>query len=92
MKHPLEILIKLKLMFTSYAELFNGSVTEKFMQSFWSPQKKKSAQTFPHNVCAVLCREIFFHVMTVSTELRITDLCRILFIHVYLHISRSVKE
>ena len=34
MKQPIEILIKLKLMFTSYSELFNGSVTGKVMRSF----------------------------------------------------------
>ena len=66
MKQSLEILIKLKLMFTNYAELFNGSITEKVMWSFWSPQKNKSAQTFPHNVYAVLCGNIFFHFITVS--------------------------
>ena len=53
MKQPLEILIKLKLMFTSYVELLNGSIMEKVMRSFWSPQKQKSAQTFPHNVYGV---------------------------------------
>ena len=67
MKQPLEILIKLKLMFTSYAELFNGSITEKIMRSFWSPQKQKSVQTFPHNVYAVSCGKIFFDFITVST-------------------------
>ena len=67
MKQPLEILIKLKLMFTSYAELLNCSVMKKVMPSFRSPQKKKSAQTFPHNVYAVLCGEMFFHFITVST-------------------------
>ena len=41
MKQPLEILIKLKLIFASYAELFNGSVAEKVMQSF-SFLKKRS--------------------------------------------------
>ena len=59
MKQPLEILIKLKLIFASYAELFNGSVAEKVMQSFQFPQKKKSAQTFPHNIYAVLCGRYF---------------------------------
>ena len=48
MKQPLEILIKLKLMFTSYAELLNSSIMKKVMRSFRSPQKKKSAQTFLH--------------------------------------------
>ena len=65
MKQLLEILIKLKLMFTSHAELLNGSVMKKVMRSFRSPQKKKSAQTFPHNVYAVLCGKIFFHFITV---------------------------
>ena len=55
MKQPLEILIKLKLMFTSYAELFDDSIMEKVMGSFCSSQNKKSAQTFPHNLYGVLC-------------------------------------
>ena len=67
MKQPLEILIKLKLMFTSYAELLNGSIMKKIMRSFRSPQKKKSAQTFPHNVYAVLCGKVFFNFITLST-------------------------
>ena len=67
MKQLLEILIKLKLIFTSYAELFNGSITAKVMRSFWSPQKQKSAQTFPRNVYAVLCGKIFFGFITLST-------------------------
>ena len=61
MKQPLEILIKLKLMFTSYVELLNGSIMKKVMRNFGSPQKMKSAQTcyvetyffislpYPHN-------------------------------------------
>ena len=40
---------------------------EKVMPSFRSPEKKKSAQTFPHNVYAVLCGKIFFHFINVST-------------------------
>ena len=40
-KHLLEILIKLKLMFTSYAELLKGSITEKVMRSFRSRYKKE---------------------------------------------------
>ena len=67
MKQPLEILIKLKLMFTSYAELLNSSIMKKVMRSFRSPQKKKSAQTFLHNVYTVLYGKIFFHFITVST-------------------------
>ena len=67
MRQPLEILTKLKLMVMSYAELFNGSITEKVMQSFWSPQKKMSALTFSLNVYAMLCRKIIFHFITVST-------------------------
>ena len=54
MKQPLEILIKLKLMITSYAELFDDSIMEKVMGSFCSSQNK-SAQTFPHNPYGVLC-------------------------------------
>ena len=67
MKQPLEILIKLKLMITSYAELFNDSVMEKVMQSFCSSLNKKSAQTFPYNLYAVLCGKTFFHFITLST-------------------------
>ena len=53
-------------MFRSYAELFNGSITEKVIQSFWS-QKQKLDQTFPHNVYAVLSGKKFFDFITVST-------------------------
>ena len=60
MKHPLEILIKLKLMFTSYAELFNASIKEKVMRSFRSPQSKKSAQTFPHKFMQCYAERYFF--------------------------------
>ena len=67
MKQTLEILIKLKLMLTSYTELFNGSITENIMRSFWCPQKKNPAQTFPYNIYAVLCGKIFIHFITVST-------------------------
>ena len=58
-KQPLEILIKLKLMFTSFVELLNGSIMKKVMRNFGSPQKMKSAQTFPHNVYAVFCGRYF---------------------------------
>ena len=47
MRQPFEILIKLKLMFMSYAELFNDSITKKVMRSFWSPQKKEVVSNFP---------------------------------------------
>ena len=40
---------------------------EKVMWSFLSPQKNKSAQTFPHNVYAVLYGKIFFHFINKST-------------------------
>ena len=59
MKQPLEILVKLKLMFNSYAGLSNGLITEKVMRSFWSPQKQKSAQTFPHNIYPVYVERYF---------------------------------
>ena len=39
---------------------------EKSYAELWSPQKKKLAETFPHNVYAVLCGKIFFHFITVS--------------------------
>ena len=60
MKQPLEILIKLKLVFTSYMELFNGSITERSYVDFLVSLKKKQLQTFLHNVYAVLCKKIFF--------------------------------
>ena len=67
MKQPSEIRIKLKLMFTSYAELLNGSIMKKVMRTFRSPQKEKLPQTFPHNFYSVLCGKIFFHFITVPT-------------------------
>ena len=67
MKQLLEILIKRKLMFTSYAELLNGLIMKKVIRGFRSPQKKKLAQTFQHNVYAVLCRKVFFYFLTIST-------------------------
>ena len=67
MKQPVEILIKLKLMFTSYAKLLNDSIMKKGMRSFRSLQKKKSVQTFSHNVYEVLCGKIFLNFITVST-------------------------
>ena len=91
MKQPLEILIKLKLMLTSYTELFNGSITENIMRSFWCPQKKNPAQTFPHNIYPVLCGKIFIHFITVSTRLDKTNLCGISCTHPYLLISHSVE-
>ena len=60
MKQPLEILMKLKLVFTSYTELFNGSITERSYADLLVSSKKKQVQTFPHKVYAVLCEKIFF--------------------------------
>ena len=91
MKQTLEILIKLKLMLTSYTELFNGSITENIMRSFWCPQKKNPAQTFPHNIYAVLCGKIFIHFIIVSPRLDKTNLCGIPCTHPYLLISHSVE-
>ena len=42
----LTIVVKLKLMFTSYAELLNGSIMKKVMRSFWSPPKKEIRSNF----------------------------------------------
>ena len=43
----LTTVVKLKLMFTSYAELLNGSIMKKVMRSFWSPPKKEIRSNFP---------------------------------------------
>ena len=46
MKQPLEMLIKLKLMFTSYAELFNGKLCRVFGFLKKRSQLKLSRITF----------------------------------------------
>ena len=60
MKQLLEILIKVKLMFTSYAELLNGLIMKKVIRGFRSPQKKKLAQTFRITFMQCYAERYFF--------------------------------